>query len=103
MCTTQQSFLFFSSRRRHTILVSDWSSDVCSSDLGAAETDSLAAIESRARVLKAGIERQYPSAALSAGLSSGALRIDRFPAASVAKFLDSNQAFDIKNGDIEPY
>src|SRR5258706_8123466 len=24
----------FSSRRRHTILVSDWSSDVCSSDLG---------------------------------------------------------------------
>ena len=25
---------FFSSRRRHTSLVSDWSSDVCSSDLG---------------------------------------------------------------------
>src|SRR5437016_6900102 len=25
--------LFFSSRRRHTMLVSDWSSDVCSSDL----------------------------------------------------------------------
>src|SRR5262249_59159654 len=24
---------FFESRRRHTILVSDWSSDVCSSDL----------------------------------------------------------------------
>src|SRR5438093_11017387 len=28
------SFFFFSSRRRHTRLVSDWSSDVCSSDLG---------------------------------------------------------------------
>src|SRR5262249_58892645 len=27
------SFFFFQSRRRHTILVSDWSSDVCSSDL----------------------------------------------------------------------
>src|SRR5438093_8595328 len=27
------SFFFFSSRRRHTRLVSDWSSDVCSSDL----------------------------------------------------------------------
>src|SRR5262249_50201793 len=26
---------FFSSRRRHTTLVSDWSSDVCSSDLSA--------------------------------------------------------------------
>src|SRR5574341_1947001 len=25
---------FFSRRRRHTILVGDWSSDVCSSDLG---------------------------------------------------------------------
>src|SRR5438093_10917065 len=25
--------MFFSSRRRHTSLVSDWSSDVCSSDL----------------------------------------------------------------------
>src|SRR5262249_59916834 len=29
------SFFFFSSRRRHTRLVSDWSSDVCSSDLSA--------------------------------------------------------------------
>src|SRR5258706_11898826 len=30
---TWRSCFFFSSRRRHTILVSDWSSDVCSSDL----------------------------------------------------------------------
>src|SRR5258706_3470751 len=28
-----QLYFFFSSRRRHTRLVSDWSSDVCSSDL----------------------------------------------------------------------
>src|SRR5476649_1530473 len=28
------SFFFFSSRRRHTISLCDWSSDVCSSDLG---------------------------------------------------------------------
>src|SRR5438477_5841986 len=28
------SFFFFSSRRRHTRLTCDWSSDVCSSDLG---------------------------------------------------------------------
>src|SRR5438046_6912107 len=27
-------FFFFTSRRLHTRLVSDWSSDVCSSDLG---------------------------------------------------------------------
>src|SRR5256885_14705164 len=30
---TQTVFFFFSSRRRHTILQGDWSSDVCSSDL----------------------------------------------------------------------
>src|SRR3989454_6955081 len=30
------SVFFFSSRRRHTRLQGDWSSDVCSSDLGAA-------------------------------------------------------------------
>src|SRR5256885_4056569 len=29
-------FFFFSSRRRHTRLQGDWSSDVCSSDLAAA-------------------------------------------------------------------
>ena len=32
-CIRLVLFFFFSSRRRHTILVSDWSSDVCSSDL----------------------------------------------------------------------
>src|SRR5215213_10520924 len=31
---TPESKFFFSSIRRHTSLVSDWSSDVCSSDLG---------------------------------------------------------------------
>src|SRR5438093_1793713 len=31
--TSRLNSFFFSSRRRHTILVSDWSSDVCSSDL----------------------------------------------------------------------
>src|SRR5256885_3958510 len=31
--TTQVSRFFFSSRRRHTRLQGDWSSDVCSSDL----------------------------------------------------------------------
>src|SRR2546422_8879537 len=31
------SFFFFSSRRRHTRCSRDWSSDVCSSDLGGVE------------------------------------------------------------------
>src|SRR6266496_3967287 len=32
------SFFFFSSRRRHTRSLRDWSSDVCSSDLAASQT-----------------------------------------------------------------
>src|SRR5256885_13064282 len=35
-------FFFFSSRRRHTRLQGDWSSDVCSSDLGAVVEDAIA-------------------------------------------------------------
>src|SRR6266571_6159171 len=34
----QYFFFFFSSRRRHTRLTCDWSSDVCSSDLGLASS-----------------------------------------------------------------
>src|ERR1039458_10687326 len=33
MCDVCCCFFFFSSRRRHTRCLSDWSSDVCSSDL----------------------------------------------------------------------
>src|SRR6266850_6509886 len=36
LCRLSFYFFFFSSRRRHTILQGDWSSDVCSSDLGLA-------------------------------------------------------------------
>src|ERR671919_1893185 len=40
---------FFSSRRRHTILQGDWSSDVCSSDLwGRRAALDLAAVEAQA-------------------------------------------------------
>src|SRR5262249_60027571 len=41
---------FFSSRRRHTRLVSDWSSDVCSSDLEPI-TRSASAVASRSRTV----------------------------------------------------
>src|SRR5262249_56261222 len=43
-------FFFFSSRRRHTRLVSDWSSDVCSSDLLCASQAPPAATSSRRKV-----------------------------------------------------
>src|SRR2546426_6171048 len=37
MLNSTPDLFFFSSRRRHTRLQGDWSSDVCSSDLGGAE------------------------------------------------------------------
>src|SRR6266511_5921773 len=37
-------FFFFSSRRRHTRFSRDWSSDVCSSDLGAGGIDELSPV-----------------------------------------------------------
>src|SRR2546426_2211962 len=37
-------FFFFSSRRRHTRLQGDWSSDVCSSDLDAARDGGATAV-----------------------------------------------------------
>src|ERR1039457_5369911 len=40
-CVCDCIFFFFSSRRRHTRLQGDWSSDVCSSDLLAPFTDGL--------------------------------------------------------------
>src|SRR5437588_7641039 len=40
--TRVAKFFFFSSRRRHTRSLCDWSSDVCSSDLRSTPTSSLA-------------------------------------------------------------
>src|SRR5699024_3126020 len=45
------SYFFFSSRRRHTRSKRDWSSDVCSSDLGAAVPAVLEVAGARAVVL----------------------------------------------------
>src|SRR5258706_12146905 len=49
-------FFFFSSRRRHTRLVSDWSSDVCSSDLSA---DLLQAFGTNRAAVMAGRYRDF--------------------------------------------
>src|SRR4030043_1810332 len=38
-------FFFFSSRRRHTRCSRDWSSDVCSSDLGPPDRDGFTVLE----------------------------------------------------------
>src|SRR5256885_12932044 len=55
-------FFFFSSRRRHTRLQGDWSSDVCSSDLGR--------VSAHGRARRCGIRRQRDAASHSAPLQA---------------------------------
>src|SRR3989344_6597245 len=57
-----QQILFFSSRRRHTILTCDWSSAVCSSDLFLAGGPLWAAPVIRATFARLSRDRAYPAA-----------------------------------------
>src|SRR5260221_11276297 len=47
-------FFFFSSRRRHTRSLCDWSSDVCSSDLGEIRTPGGGLIKAAPPIVKGG-------------------------------------------------
>src|SRR5437016_9674759 len=84
---------FFSSRRRHTRLVSDWSSDVCSSDLGGAIATiaDLRELEVQTEVnensigkLKAGMPAEVKVQAYQDQAFKGRVR-DIFPSADRAK------------------
>src|SRR5438477_6385609 len=67
MCGIIQAFLFFfSSRRRHTKLTCDWSSDVCSSDLRAVVVAAPESWVARARRIL-GRVAQGPSLTVVAG------------------------------------
>src|SRR5207249_9005554 len=50
---------FFSSRRRHTRSKRDWSSDVCSSDLGRVQTVALRLIVEREQQIRAFLPQEY--------------------------------------------
>src|SRR5436853_3331584 len=87
-------FFFFSSRRRHTRCLSDWSSDVCSSDLAASvrratarHADLLSALDDPLLAARAADVRQLGRRA--ARLLSGAPTFSppRFPAIFVARDL----------------
>src|SRR6267143_5449417 len=73
---------FFSSRRRHTRWNCDWSSDVCSSDLGKPYAIAAGA-EVRVDGAKVGLARGFPQALLSAAATS-ATRFEAKPPAAVA-------------------
>src|SRR5258706_7140845 len=68
-----QAGFFFSSRRRHTRLVSDWSSDVCSSDLSRARRAHPGDDSRRRRVRPRIIPRMSPSSPATATVSDTCL------------------------------
>src|SRR2546426_7087774 len=57
------SFFFFSSRRRHTRLQGDWSSDVCSSDLAAARLSGTTAVPSGLEPVRCAVSSDPPHVA----------------------------------------
>src|SRR5256885_3705012 len=57
-------FFFFSSRRRHTRLQGDWSSDVCSSDLDSKSNPGARAVASSSAA-QSGLSRQLSLLAIS--------------------------------------
>src|SRR5262249_57405759 len=82
---------FFSSRRRHTRLVSDWSSDVCSSDLSAFEpADSGRRLIVNDHVQAIAEERHAPSIHFAFEKVGRALRVigDQFNQMSALRRLD---------------
>src|SRR5262249_58948843 len=78
-------FFFFSSRRRHTRLVSDWSSDVCSSDLRVWNLRERTMRELVARYLSQGISRRgFVGGLTKAGLTASAAQSVLSAVASVS-------------------
>src|SRR5205814_4039181 len=105
LCIIFFFFFFFSSRRRHTRCLSDWSSDVCSSDLGLRESDlpavmafanqTAAAIET-ARLLQESREMEEAMVLTLAGAIElrEALRSRAYEHATLAERLAEHLGFD---------
>src|SRR5260221_2581342 len=68
------SFFFFSSRRRHTRSLCDWSSDVCSSDLGFGEALESALSSPELKYIRAGGGTALGSAGMKDRPESSSLR-----------------------------
>src|ERR1039457_4830423 len=81
---------FFSSRRRHTRLQGDWSSDVCSSDLGEIEV----AIRRQFDGLGDGLAEGDPAAQAGASLWSGGVFYGEIDLVDAGLVLDKGIADD---------
>src|SRR5205814_7998959 len=76
---------FFSSRRRHTRCLSDWSSDVCSSDL----LDEIAVSRSAAEEIEAEQREEMTVGRIAVGVARGEMRdMDLHPGAGPADAVD---------------
>src|ERR1035441_7934777 len=105
MCFVLPIFFFFSSRRRHTRCLSDWSSDVCSSDLASANQAKLLPIH-HGPDLRNQVEvlRRISSKAIK--LAKDDLRTVKFlagwpplpSAASAAQFRTAGSAHGVRRG-----
>src|SRR5262249_57245164 len=78
-----EQLFFLSSRRRHTRLVSDWSSDVCSSDLRVVEVGGRDGLQNEAQVVstddKVGFLERLGDAGLKTIEVGSFVRPDRIP------------------------
>src|SRR5256885_10443627 len=72
-------FFFFSSRRRHTRLQGDWSSDVCSSDLvleSNGSTSMASTCGSTLALMDAGVPIKAPVSGIAMGLDRKSTRLN---------------------------
>src|SRR5437762_6874919 len=73
---------FFSSRRRHTRYIGDWSSDVCSSDLGAGWRRPVFAFGGRALVgrnfMRDSLAEKFKPSGIPRPTSNASLWVDNF-------------------------
>src|SRR5437762_10277061 len=90
-----QVFFFFSSRRRHTRYIGDWSSDVCSSDLNVADA------KARNQILAQVATAQGAAGARGAALATaGMMSDDRQRAASIDEL--RGRPFGALGGGVQP-
>src|SRR5438045_5204774 len=84
-------FFFFSSRRRHTRCLSDWSSDVCSSDLADKSIDGVLALNPAVAVAAVDAATKAGSKAQIATFDLNADVIDAIAAGKVLFAVDQQQ------------